>query len=45
MQEKASVPAIRFVEFSGDWERRKLGNVGHTYTGLSGKTKEDFGHG
>ncbi len=27
------------------WEQRKLGNVGTTYTGLSGKTKEDFGHG
>ena len=23
----------------------KLGEVGETYTGLSGKTKEDFGHG
>ena len=27
------------------WEQRKLGDVGVTYTGLSGKTKEDFGHG
>ena len=27
------------------WEQRKLGDVGTTYTGLSGKTKEDFGHG
>jgi type I restriction enzyme, S subunit len=27
------------------WEQRKLGDVGETYTGLSGKTKEDFGHG
>ena len=27
------------------WEQRKLGEVGITYTGLSGKTKEDFGHG
>ena len=27
------------------WEQRKLGNIGQTYTGLSGKTKEDFGHG
>ena len=27
------------------WEQRKLGEVGTTYTGLSGKTKEDFGHG
>ena len=27
------------------WEQRKLGDVGSTYTGLSGKTKVDFGHG
>ncbi|WP_456000661.1 restriction endonuclease subunit S [Phascolarctobacterium faecium] len=27
------------------WEQRKLGNFGKTYTGLSGKTKDDFGHG
>ena len=27
------------------WEQRKLGNEGTTFTGLSGKTKDDFGHG
>ena len=27
------------------WEQRKLGDIGETYTGLSGKTKADFGHG
>lgn len=27
------------------WEQRKLGEVGTTFTGLSGKTAEDFGHG
>ena len=27
------------------WEQRKLGEIGQTYTGLSGKTKDDFGHG
>ncbi|MBW7569657.1 restriction endonuclease subunit S [Succinivibrio sp. AGMB01872] len=27
------------------WEQRKLGNIGSTYTGLSGKNKDDFGHG
>ncbi|MBP3606904.1 MAG: restriction endonuclease subunit S, partial [Treponema sp.] len=40
-----SVPEIRFAGFSDDWEQRKLGEVGTTYTGLSGKSKEDFGHG
>ena len=38
-------PAIRFKGFTEDWEQRKLEEVGTTYTGLSGKTKEDFGHG
>ena len=27
------------------WEQHKLGNNGETYSGLTGKTKEDFGHG
>ncbi|MCT2892710.1 restriction endonuclease subunit S [Lacticaseibacillus paracasei] len=27
------------------WEKRKLKELGDTYSGLSGKTKEDFGHG
>lgn len=27
------------------WEQRKLGDIGTTFTGLSGKSKEDFGHG
>ena len=27
------------------WEQRRLGECGTTYGGLSGKTKEDFGHG
>ncbi|HJF74198.1 MAG TPA: restriction endonuclease subunit S [Gallibacterium anatis] len=38
-------PALRFPEFTDAWEKCKLGEVGKTYTGLSGKTKEDFGHG
>ncbi|MCT7646024.1 restriction endonuclease subunit S [Aliarcobacter butzleri] len=38
-------PEIRFKGFSGKWEEKKLGDIGNTYTGLSGKTKEDFGHG
>ena len=44
---KKRAPKRRFKEFlnAGDWEQRKLGSIGSTYTGLSGKTKEDFGHG
>ena len=38
-------PKIRFKGFTDDWEQRKLGEIGNTFTGLSGKTKEDFGHG
>lgn len=38
-------PELRFPGFTDDWEQRKLGSIGSTYTGLSGKTKEDFGHG
>ena len=38
-------PEIRFAGFTDPWEQRKLGDAGTTYGGLSGKTKEDFGHG
>ena len=31
--------------FATTWEQRRLGECGTTYGGLSGKTKEDFGHG
>ena len=44
-QNGAKVPEIRFNGFTHDWEQRKLGDMGSTFTGLSGKTKEDFGHG
>ncbi|WP_153398225.1 restriction endonuclease subunit S [Chryseobacterium vaccae] len=36
---------MRFFGFTQDWERKKLGEIGETYSGLSGKTKEDFGTG
>ena len=39
------IPELRFAGFADDWEERKLGDVGDTFTGLTGKTKEDFGHG
>ncbi|MDG6119780.1 restriction endonuclease subunit S [Lactococcus formosensis] len=38
-------PKRRFPGFTDDWEQRELGEIGNTFTGLSGKTKEDFGHG
>lgn len=39
------VPKIRFNGYSDAWVQRKLGELGRTFTGLSGKKKEDFGHG
>ena len=40
-----SKPNVRFPGFTDAWEQRKLGELGETYSGLSGKTKDDFGHG
>ncbi|MBF0775191.1 hypothetical protein BVE84_01440 [Streptococcus azizii] len=40
-----ATPEFRFDGFTDAWEQRKLGDIGNTFTGLSGKTKEDFGHG
>ncbi|WP_260507243.1 restriction endonuclease subunit S [Listeria booriae] len=39
------LPRVRFTGFQEEWEQRKLGDIGETFAGLSGKTKEDFGHG
>ena len=44
-REGSCFPEIRFAGFTDPWEQRKLGEMGQTYTGLSGKTKDDFGHG
>ena len=45
MPEEKRVPETRFEGFSGEWEARRLGEIGKAYGGLSGKTKADFGHG
>ena len=39
------VPKRRFPGFTDAWELHPLREIGNTYTGLSGKTKDDFGHG
>ncbi len=40
---------LRFKDDNGkefpDWVQMKLGDIGETYNGLTGKSKEDFGHG
>ncbi|KOG94391.1 hypothetical protein AL345_09035 [Aeromonas caviae] len=33
------------VRFSGEWKKSTLGNLGNTFNGLTGKTKDDFGFG
>ena len=45
MKNEQNAPKIRFKGFTDAWEQRELGKIGETYTGLTGKTKEDFGHG
>ncbi|MCI7005677.1 MAG: restriction endonuclease subunit S, partial [Akkermansia muciniphila] len=40
-----TLPEVRFAGFDEEWEKRKLGAIGKTYSGLSGKTKDDIGHG
>ena len=36
----------RFPEFKGqEWRKVRLGDLGKTFTGLTGKTKDDFGDG
>ncbi len=35
----------RLSGFNGAWKEMSLGELGTTYSGLSGKSKEDFGHG
>ena len=37
-------PKLRFKEFSGDWEEKKLGDIGFFKNGIS-KGKESFGKG
>ena len=44
MTEKKA-PKLRFNEFRDDWKRKKLGEIGGTFNGLTGKTKDDFGSG
>lgn len=45
MKTNNNIPAYRFQGYTDAWELRLLGEIGNTYTGLSGKTKDDFGHG
>lgn len=44
-QEGETVPKVRFKGFEGEWDKVKLSTLGQTYSGLTGKTKEDFNFG
>ena len=41
-QDGETTPRVRFRGFEGEWEKVLVGAIGTTYSGLSGKTKEDF---
>lgn len=47
MTEKGNrdVPTIRFNGFEAGWNSVVMSKIGQPYTGLTGKTKADFGHG
>lgn len=36
---------VRFKGYADSWKQSKLGSLGTSYSGLSGKDKTDFGHG
>lgn len=40
-----SIPEIRYKGFSAPWDSIALGKLGQPYSGIFGKTKEDFGSG
>jgi type I restriction enzyme S subunit len=44
-QPGATTPEIRFKGFSGPWDTIAMEKLGQTYSGLFGKTKDDFGRG
>lgn len=43
--EGESVPKRRFAGFEQPWKMKKLDDLGATFSGLLGKTKQDFGKG
>ena len=36
---------MRLDGFDVEWERKQIGEIGITYSGITGKNKSDFGHG
>ena len=44
-QPGATTPEVRFKGFSSPWDSIEMEKLGQTYSGLFGKTKDDFGRG
>ncbi|RBI92431.1 hypothetical protein DSC47_04135 [Elizabethkingia miricola] len=45
LSEKLFSQEIRFKEFKNEWKLKRLREIGGTFNGLSGKTKDNFGTG
>lgn len=45
MMQQLLTGKTRLDGFDGEWEEKRLGDIGNTYTGLAGKTQSDFGRG
>ena len=47
MEKKKLTPQLRFPEFknAGEWKGMKISDLGETISGLTGKSKDDFGAG
>ena len=45
LMQKLLTGEVRLPGFEGVWKKVRLGNIGKTYNGLSGKSAEDFGEG
>ncbi|BAQ09403.1 putative type I restriction enzyme [Bacillus sp. OxB-1] len=45
LMQKLLTGEVRLLGFDGKWKKAKLGDLGKSYNGLSGKKAEDFGKG
>lgn len=45
LMQKLLTGEVRLPGFEGEWKKVRLGKIGKTYNGLSGKKAEDFGEG
>ncbi|MEK4817185.1 restriction endonuclease subunit S [Macrococcus sp. FSL R5-0951] len=45
IQKEQNIPCFNLSENTAVWKSVKLKEIGDTFTGLSGKNKDDFGHG